>query len=84
MIFITFITLGWNVKCHHFLFDLRGAHARVFGINNKGEIFIRDMKYMNGTEAHIVVVAEDSGIPPRRASVPVVVMFDQEKKSLSE
>ena len=42
------------------------------------------MKFMNGTEAHIVVVAEDSGIPPRRASVPVVVMFDQEKKSLSE
>ncbi len=33
---------------------------------------------MNSSEAHIVVVAEDSGIPPRRASVPVVVAFAQE------
>ena len=28
---------------------------------------------MNGSTAHLVVVAEDSGVPPRRASVPVVV-----------
>ena len=63
-------------KGDHVSLDIRGAFARVFGISNKGEIMIRDMNYMNGTEAHIVVVAEDSGIPPRRASVPVVVKFD--------
>lgn len=31
---------------------------------------------MNGSTAHLVVVAEDSGVPPRRASVPVVVRSD--------
>lgn len=33
-------------------------------------------RYLNGTEAHLVVVAEDSGIPPRSSSVPVVVHFE--------
>ena len=55
--------------------DIRGAFARVFGITSRGDIVIRNLKFMNGTDAHIVVVAEDSGIPPRRASVPVVVKF---------
>jgi len=55
--------------------DIRGAFARVFGITSKGDIVIRNLNFMNGTDAHIVVVAEDSGIPPRRASVPVVVKF---------
>ena len=32
-----------------------------------------DLRFMNGSTAHLVVVAEDSGVPPRRASVPVVV-----------
>ncbi len=31
--------------------------------------------HLNGSSAHIVVVAEDSGIPPRRDSVPVAVHF---------
>ena len=57
--------------------DIRGAYARVFGITNSGELRINNLKRINGTEAHIVVVAEDSGVPPRRASVPVVVRFDQ-------
>ena len=30
---------------------------------------------MNGTVAHIVVVAKDSGIPARQTSVPVIVHF---------
>ena len=57
--------------------DIRGAFARVFGITNSGQLRIKDLRHMNGTEAHIVVVAEDSGVPPRRASVPVVVRFAQ-------
>ena len=65
-------------KGDHLRLDIMGAFARVFRITARGELLIRDMSYMNGTEAHIVVVAEDSGIPPRRASVPVVVKFDSD------
>ena len=57
--------------------EIRGAYARVFGITDRGQLRIKDLGHLNGTEAHIVVVAEDSGVPPRRASVPVVVRFDQ-------
>ena len=32
-------------------------------------------RYMNGSVAHIVVVAKDSGIPARQTSVPVIVHF---------
>ena len=65
-------------KGDHLRLDIMGAFSRVFRVTPKGELLIRDMNYMNGTEAHIVVVAEDSGIPPRRASVPVVVKFDSD------
>ena len=58
--------------------DITGPFARVFGITTKGDIFISDISYMTGTDAHLVVVAEDSGVPPRRASVPVVVRFAKE------
>ena len=33
------------------------------------------------TEAHVVVVAKDSGIPPRETSVPVVVHFPNHRAS---
>ena len=52
-----------------------GQHARVFGITEAGELFLRDLSFLTGPEAHIVVTAEDSGSPPRRASVPVLVRF---------
>ena len=41
--------------------DIRGADARGFSVSNTGNIFIRDLKYINKTDAHIVIVAEDSG-----------------------
>ena len=63
-------------KGDHLRLDIMGAFSRVFRVTSRGELLIRDMNYMNGTDAHIVVTAEDSGIPPRRASVPVVVKFD--------
>ena len=40
------------------------------------QIISSDLRFMNGSTAHLVVVAEDSGVPPRRASVPVVVRSD--------
>ena len=36
---------------------------------------------MNASEAHLVVVAKDSGIPPRETSVPVVVHFPNQRAS---
>ena len=33
------------------------------------------MSFLTGSDAHIVVTAQDSGSPPRRASVPVLVRF---------
>ena len=50
-----------------------GPFSRVCGVSERGEIFIKDLGRLQGSTAHLVVVAEDSGSPPRRASVPVVV-----------
>ena len=38
--------------------QLRGAFARVFSVTQQGEIVLTQPGRMNGTEAHIVVVAE--------------------------
>ncbi|XP_076032674.1 protocadherin Fat 4-like Cad96Ca isoform X2 [Oratosquilla oratoria] len=56
-------------------FSLGGQDARAFTVTSKGELLIRDVTRLNTTEAHIVVVAKDSGVPPRQASVPVTVRF---------
>jgi hypothetical protein len=58
--------------------EIIGSFARAFGITSKGDIYIRDIRYMTGTEAHLVVVAQDSGVPPCCASVPVVVKLARE------
>ena len=56
--------------------ELQGADARAFHIFPSGDLIIADPARLNRTtEAHLVVVAEDSGIPPRLSSVPVVVSF---------
>ena len=45
--------------------EISGQHARVFGITEEGELFISDLSYLTGSDAHIVVTAQDSGSPPR-------------------
>lgn len=40
----------------------------MFAIDNNGELRIRDLNSLNSTEAHIVVMAKDSGVPPRMVS----------------
>lgn len=40
----------------------------MFAIDNNGELRIRDLTSLNTTEAHIVVMAKDSGVPPRMVS----------------
>lgn len=46
-------------------------------INNKGEVRIRDLDYLNSTTFHLVVVATDSGIPPRKSTALVEVQFPE-------
>ena len=56
--------------------ELSGHSARVFKITQEGEIYINDMSFLTGSEAHVVVTAKDSGSPPRQASIPVVIRFE--------
>ena len=54
--------------------ELQGADARAFHIFPSGDLIIAEPARLNRTtEAHLVIVAQDSGIPPRLSSVPVVV-----------
>ncbi|UYV70605.1 hypothetical protein LAZ67_8000007 [Cordylochernes scorpioides] len=49
--------------------------ASMFSINGRGELRVRDLGALNHSAAHLVVVARDSGDPPRQASVPVSIQF---------
>ncbi|KAK3854569.1 hypothetical protein Pcinc_038963 [Petrolisthes cinctipes] len=59
----------------HITLTVMGQDAQMFAISNDGELRIRDLSTLNSTEAHIVVRAKDSGIPPRTASSPVTIHF---------
>ncbi|XP_077554515.1 protocadherin Fat 4-like Cad96Ca isoform X2 [Haemaphysalis longicornis] len=54
-----------------------GPWARLFTINNRGEIRIRDLEYLNSSRSHLVVVATDSGVPPRKSTALVEVQFPE-------
>nr|XP_037285344.1 protein dachsous-like [Rhipicephalus microplus] len=54
-----------------------GPSARLFTINNRGEVRIRDLEYLNSTRSHLVVVATDSGVPPRKSTALVEVEFPE-------
>ncbi|KAK8391903.1 hypothetical protein O3P69_017490 [Scylla paramamosain] len=55
--------------------SVMGQDSQMFAIDNNGDLRIRDLTSLNSTEAHIVVMAKDSGVPPRMASAPVTVNF---------
>ncbi|XP_050718235.1 cadherin-8-like isoform X2 [Eriocheir sinensis] len=55
--------------------SVMGQDAQMFAIDNNGELRIRDLTSLNSTEAHIMVMAKDSGVPPRMASAAVTVTF---------
>ncbi|XP_037076459.1 protocadherin-like wing polarity protein stan [Pollicipes pollicipes] len=57
---------------------LMGQDARAFSVSKEGDLVIRDLSVLNSSVAHLVAVARDSGVPPRRSSVPVTVRFPQE------
>lgn len=54
---------------------LKGPYARIFSISRDGELVISAIDHLNSTEAHLIAVAQDSGIPPRQTSVPIMVKF---------
>ncbi|XP_066156678.1 cadherin EGF LAG seven-pass G-type receptor 2 [Euwallacea fornicatus] len=54
---------------------LSGPNASSFFITPTGELRLRDMKDLGGSEAKLTVTATDSGDPPKRNSVPVTVHF---------
>ena len=55
--------------------SLKGPHAGMFSISNEGRLRVRNLKTLNTTECHLIVVATDSGSPPRSASASVLVHF---------
>ncbi|XP_037560945.1 protocadherin-16-like [Dermacentor silvarum] len=54
-----------------------GPSARLFTINNQGEVRIRNLEYLNSSRSHLVVVATDSGVPPRKSTALVEVQFPE-------
>ncbi|CAH1399286.1 unnamed protein product [Nezara viridula] len=52
---------------------LHGSAARMFTIDDEGIIRITDLSALNSSTVHLVAVATDTGIPPRQASVPVII-----------
>lgn len=61
----------------HITLKVLGQDAQIFAISNDGELRIRDLTSLNSTEAHIVVLARDSGVPPRTASAPITISFPE-------
>lgn len=54
---------------------IRGPFASMFSINNQGNIFVESIENLNTSQCHLIIVATDSGDPPRSSSVPVTVQF---------
>lgn len=47
----------------------------LFQITDTGQLSISSLQTLNTSDAHIIAVATDSGLPPRQASVPITVHF---------
>lgn len=54
---------------------IRGPFAQMFSINNDGSIYVESIDNLNTSQCHLIIVATDSGDPPRSSSVPVTVQF---------
>jgi hypothetical protein len=53
--------------------QLKGSESRAFNVHDNGDVVFSDPSALNSTVVHLMVVARDSGIPPRQASVPVKI-----------
>lgn len=62
---------------------LMGPDSRAFSVTTDGDLVLNDLDRLNSSVAHLVAVARDSGVPPRRSSVPITVKFPQQLLSAS-
>ncbi|KAK6633404.1 hypothetical protein RUM44_004006 [Polyplax serrata] len=63
---------------------LRGPHAHLFRIKETGELSIASLQSLNSSDAHVVAIATDSGLPPRQTSVPITIHFPNEVVSAAK
>ncbi|XP_074597982.1 uncharacterized protein LOC141852757 [Brevipalpus obovatus] len=56
-------------------FTVKGPFAKMFHIDRQGKLRVGGIKSLNVTQCHLIVVASDTGSPPRSSSVPVTVQF---------
>lgn len=56
-------------------FTIKGPFSKIFAINKTGQLRVKSVKQLNVSQCHLIVVASDSGSPPRSSSVPVTVQF---------
>lgn len=57
---------------------LMGANANAFYVDSSGEVFVKNASLLNFTVTHLMVMAIDSGTPPRRSSVPLEVLVSDD------
>ena len=55
--------------------SLKGPFANMFSIDKEGFLRIINIKQVNSSQCHLILVASDSGSPPRSSSVAATVHF---------
>ncbi|KAG1670240.1 Protocadherin beta-11 [Nymphon striatum] len=55
--------------------SLTGPHSKAFYMYDDGILRIKDVDAINSSETQLIVLATDTGIPPRQSSVAVTVMM---------
>ena len=55
--------------------SLKGPFAKMFSIDKEGVLRIINIKQVNSSQCHLILVASDSGSPPRSSSVAATVHF---------
>lgn len=56
----------------------------LFRIKETGELSIASLQSLNSSDAHVVAIATDSGLPPRQTSVPITIHFPNEVVSAAK
>jgi len=55
--------------------SVKGPFSNLFTIDNHGILRIRDVRRITSPQNHLIIVATDSGSPPRSSSVSATVQF---------
>ncbi|GAB6021518.1 hypothetical protein CHUAL_004123 [Chamberlinius hualienensis] len=62
----------------HVTISLMGPNARAFRIDQDGNLFVKNVTLLNSSISHLVAIASDDGLPPRKSSVPIEVIVPEE------